>query len=115
MSEKKTPPGSQPGGAAPYNGAYFPTLGSPLLFAGPGHVKRQPAGKWSENRPDASGRWHGPAPHLMPCCDCGELTSLLGRCARCRSWAAFVEAREAGDREQAAYHLGMFRRAGGVL
>lgn len=114
MSEKKTPPGSQPCGAAPYNGA-FPTKGTSYLCSPAGLVKRQPSGRWSENRPDADRVWRKPAPHLMPCCDCGELTSLLGRCARCRSWAAFVEAREAGDREQAAHHLGMFRRAGGVL
>lgn len=78
-------------------------------------VKRQPAGLWSENRPDADGIWRRPAPLRMPCKTCGELTTLLSWCAKCRSWTAFLEAKEAGDRESAAYHLGMFRRSGGVL
>ncbi len=115
MTEKTSAPGlhhEEPGAKHPVGDAEG---NESSLCACAGPVKRQPAGKWSANRPDASGIWRKPAPRLMPCRDCGELTSLLEWCARCRSWAAFVVTREAGDREAAAYHLGMFRRAGGVL
>ncbi len=115
MTEKTSAPGlhhEEPGAKHPVGDAEG--TGHSLCRCA-GLVKRQPAGKWSGNRPDASGIWREPAPHLMPCRDCGELTSSLEWCARCRAWDAFVKARAAGDREQAAHQLGMFRRAGGVL
>ena len=74
---------------------------------------RRPLGRFAENRVDDDGVWRCTAPHVRPCRLCGEPTALLQICAKCRSWISFMDAREAGDREMAAYWREMFIRAGG--
>lgn len=88
MDALKEMPGDHPGTReTPPQGHNAAT---PLVDAGGVAVKRRPIGPYAENKPDPDGVWRKTAPIFQPCRYCGEITSLMRWCAKCREWATLA-------------------------